>query len=140
MAAILVVAVLALVGQVTAQAENDSGRGFPDCVNGPLKNNTVCDQSAGKSLYVKDTVYRLTRHRSTGKGNCFDQSIHPSREDQQYWQYKPWCSKTWSASLHMVAGRPSWSGNLPGCHLQCLWQLQLRNFFPAANLDGSCLR
>lgn len=46
MSTILGAAVLAgLAGQSFAQLE---GRGFPDCENGPLKNNMVCDQSAGK--------------------------------------------------------------------------------------------
>lgn len=43
MASALGLALLALAGHATAQLE---GRGFPDCVNGPLKNNTVCDTSA----------------------------------------------------------------------------------------------
>ena len=42
MASTLIVAALAFAGQAYAQS-----RGFPDCVNGPLKNNTVCDVTAG---------------------------------------------------------------------------------------------
>ncbi|KAF2172247.1 glycoside hydrolase family 3 protein [Zasmidium cellare ATCC 36951] len=41
--AAFVVGLLALVASTTAQLE---GRGFPDCENGPLRNNSVCDTSA----------------------------------------------------------------------------------------------
>ena len=44
MSAVLGAAVLALAGRAVAQLE---GRGFPDCENGPLRDNTVCDMSAG---------------------------------------------------------------------------------------------
>ncbi|TKA23286.1 hypothetical protein B0A50_07343 [Salinomyces thailandicus] len=43
MSALLGAAVLALAGPALAQLE---GRGFPECHQGPLKNNTVCDTSA----------------------------------------------------------------------------------------------
>jgi beta-D-xylosidase 4 len=43
MAALILTSLLALASQATAQLE---GRGFPDCQNGPLKNNTVCDTSS----------------------------------------------------------------------------------------------
>lgn len=45
-------AILALAGHSVAQL---TGRGFPDCNNGPLKNNKVCDTSAGKLLYTSFT-------------------------------------------------------------------------------------
>jgi beta-D-xylosidase 4 len=48
MAALL--SALALLG-AGASAQTFTGTsqgGFPDCVNGPLSNNTVCDKSAGK--------------------------------------------------------------------------------------------
>jgi hypothetical protein len=41
---------LALAGQSTAQL---TGRGFPDCENGPLKSNKVCDTSAGTTNFGK---------------------------------------------------------------------------------------
>jgi len=34
---------VSLAGRVYAQQQG----GFPDCQNGPLSNNTVCDRSAG---------------------------------------------------------------------------------------------
>ncbi|SMQ50067.1 unnamed protein product [Zymoseptoria tritici ST99CH_1A5] len=43
MTALLLTSLLALTLKATAQLE---GRGFPDCQNGPLKNNTVCDFTA----------------------------------------------------------------------------------------------
>ena len=52
---LLDIAALALVGQAAAQL---TGRGFPDCNNGPLKNNTVCNKSAGmaSSTHLADNV------------------------------------------------------------------------------------
>jgi beta-D-xylosidase 4 len=50
MAALLSLSALALLG-AGASAQTFTGTsqgGFPDCVNGPLSNNTVCDKSAGK--------------------------------------------------------------------------------------------
>lgn len=47
MHALLVFPFLAFAEFAFAQLE---GRGFPDCQNGPLKNNAVCDQSAGKYI------------------------------------------------------------------------------------------
>ncbi|KAK4545522.1 hypothetical protein LTR36_002872 [Oleoguttula mirabilis] len=43
MSTIIGAAILVLAGQAASQL---AGRGFPDCINGPLKNNTVCDLSA----------------------------------------------------------------------------------------------
>jgi beta-D-xylosidase 4 len=49
MAALLSLSALALLGAgASAQTfQGTSQGGFPDCVNGPLSNNTVCDKSAG---------------------------------------------------------------------------------------------
>ena len=41
----------AAVGFAGLCAAQLTGRGFPDCDNGPLKNNTVCDQSAGNATF-----------------------------------------------------------------------------------------
>lgn len=52
--AALIVGFLALAASTTAQLE---GRGFPDCENGPLRNNTVCNTSAGEYPHrFKDLV------------------------------------------------------------------------------------
>ncbi|CAD0020301.1 unnamed protein product [Aureobasidium pullulans] len=54
MAALLSLTALALLGG-SASAQTFQGTaqgGFPDCVNGPLSNNTVCDKSAGTAQFA----------------------------------------------------------------------------------------
>lgn len=53
MAVLSFTVVLALAIGASAQLE---GRGFPDCQNGPLKNNTVCDKSAGTFSNINQEV------------------------------------------------------------------------------------
>lgn len=57
MASIIAVSVLALAAGAHAQLE---GRGFPDCTNGPLKNNTVCDTTAGENAPNQHSDLLLT--------------------------------------------------------------------------------
>ena len=44
----LAVSLLILATEAVAQL---TGRGFPDCVNGPLKTNKVCDKSLGNNRF-----------------------------------------------------------------------------------------
>lgn len=44
MASLFILAALSAIPAV--QAQSAGPRGFPDCVNGPLANNTVCNQAA----------------------------------------------------------------------------------------------
>ena len=44
MAATFAISLVALAAQAGAQL---TGRGFPDCENGPLKTNKVCDTKLG---------------------------------------------------------------------------------------------
>jgi hypothetical protein len=57
MSAALSVALLALAGHAASQL---TGRGFPDCTNGPLKNNTVCDTSAGIVFVVPKEIVQIS--------------------------------------------------------------------------------
>lgn len=66
--AIMLLPLLALcTAAVLGQAPPDS---FPDCVNGPLKNNTVCDTSKGKSCPgpCRPRPYPLRQHASGDHG------------------------------------------------------------------------
>lgn len=49
MAALIGIGALLLAGRANAL--------FPDCVNGPLANNTVCDMTASKDALVPETSY-----------------------------------------------------------------------------------
>jgi beta-D-xylosidase 4 len=51
----------ALAGQASAQsAEDRAARYFPDCVNGPLSNNTICDTSADPLTRATALVKAMT--------------------------------------------------------------------------------
>ena len=44
----------------TALIASASAASFPDCINGPLKNNTVCDTSASIQDRVQGLINALT--------------------------------------------------------------------------------
>jgi beta-D-xylosidase 4 len=57
MPGLLAASVLALAAHASAQL---TGRGFPDCTNGPLKSNVVCDTSADPLTRAKGLIAAFT--------------------------------------------------------------------------------
>lgn len=46
---------------------------FPDCVNGPLRNETVCDDTSGEDCLLSYPLTDLTSdHRSSHQGHFLD--------------------------------------------------------------------
>ena len=80
MAIPLLLATLAVAGHTGAQAT----RGFPDCINGPLKNNTVCDTTAGMNTQHWQNLATDQDHRSFGTSHSTDSTLHPRREAKQH--------------------------------------------------------
>lgn len=82
MAVVISALVLAIAGQGVSQL---TGRGFPDCSSGPLKNNTVCDLSAGESNQSNSIRSELTTTRPSDKSHRPHQCLHLGREAEQHW-------------------------------------------------------
>lgn len=101
-AALLTTAVLALAGNAAAQA----GRGFPDCENGPLKNNTVCDKSADPLTRATALIKAFTLEEKLNNTGSVSPGVPRLGLPVYQW---------WQEALHGVADSPgvnfSSSGN-----------------------------
>lgn len=135
--AALIVGILAFTASATAQLQ---GRGFPDCENGPLKNNTVCNTSAGEYPDSCADLSLTTRHRSIVKSKGVDQCIYVGREAEQYWKHFTRCTSTWPSSIHLVARSAAWSSRVSWSQLLGFGRIPLCYFLPTAHFDGCSIR
>ncbi|KAH0151170.1 1,4-beta-D-xylosidase, partial [Aureobasidium melanogenum] len=107
MAALLSLSALALLG-AGASAQTFTGTaqgGFPDCVNGPLSNNTVCDKSADPVARAKALVAAFTvAEKLNLTGNNSPGVPRLGLPVYQWWQ----------EALHGVASSPGVTFNATG--------------------------
>lgn len=89
-------ALAGLVCQVNAQTFTD-GRGFPDCQNGPLKNNTVCDTSADPSVRATALITLFTLEEKLNNTGSTSPGVPRLGLPAYTW---------WSEGLHGVADSP----------------------------------
>jgi hypothetical protein len=60
---------------------------FPDCSNGPLRNETVCDKNLGKAkIKLWLVVSLLIVSRPIDQGDLLNQAFHLGGEAQQHWK------------------------------------------------------
>ncbi|KAI7368956.1 1,4-beta-D-xylosidase [Hortaea werneckii] len=94
MSAVLGAAVLALAGRAVAQLE---GRGFPDCENGPLRDNTVCDMSADPLERATALINAMTVEEKINNTGSTSPGVDRLGLPAYTW---------WNEALHGVADSP----------------------------------
>ena len=126
-----------------ALAATTSAAGFPDCQNGPLSNNTVCDSSASVIDRAKAVVAALTIQE---KFNLTGSSA-PSVDRLGLPAYTWWNEGLvrllghYSRNATVADSKLAWSGLFSGCQLRSSRsKLFSCNFLPSANFDGSGFR
>lgn len=156
-------AVLALAGRSTAQL---TGRGFPNCDSGPLKNNTVCDKSAGisttfynitQSLDTDGVPDPLTRATALIKLFTIEEKLNntghvspgvPRLGLPAYTVSQPLamlanltnCHMLTKPNIEVVARGTSWRSRITRCQFLGFWAVLSCNIVSSAHSDGRCLR
>ncbi|OQO01075.1 hypothetical protein B0A48_13318 [Cryoendolithus antarcticus] len=85
---------VAIAAQASAQL---TGRGFPDCVNGPLSNNTVCDTSADPLARATALIAAFTLQEKLNNTGSTSPGVPRLGLPAYTW---------WQEALHGVASSP----------------------------------
>ena len=94
MAALFITSALALAGSAVAQLE---GRGFPDCVNEPLKDNTVCDTTSDPLTRATALINAFTINEKLNNTGSTSPGVPRLGLPAYTW---------WQEALHGVADSP----------------------------------
>ncbi|EME48739.1 glycoside hydrolase family 3 protein [Dothistroma septosporum NZE10] len=94
MAALLITSALALACSAAAQLQ---GRGFPDCDNGPLKDNTVCDTTADPLTRATALINAFTLQEKLNNTGSTSPGVPRLGLPAYTW---------WQEALHGVASSP----------------------------------
>lgn len=108
--------VLALAAQAWAQLE---GRGFPDCTNGPLKGNGVCDVSLDPTTRAKALIAEFTVAEKINNTGSTSPGVPRLGLPAYTW---------WNEALHGVA-------DSPGVNFSDTGDFRYATSFPQASLS-----
>lgn len=118
MSTVLAAAVLALAARAAAQLE---GRGFPDCNNGPLSSNTVCDTSADPLARATALINAMTVEEKLNNTGSTSPGVERLGLPAYTW---------WNEALHGVA-------DSPGVNFSDVGDFSLATSFPLPIVMGA---
>lgn len=114
---------------------------FPDCQNGPLANNTVCDTTASVSARAQALVAALTNEEKFNlTGNTSPGVPRLGLPSYQWWRKFNQLSGSDQVLLTVCRGGTSWRSILTRCDIRGQWKLLPCDFFPTADSHGCCFR